>query len=59
MVTHDIGEGAFFGHSISLFNEGLLVQHGEFKSFIKNPSNDFVTRFIKAQVPPPELLESL
>ncbi len=59
MVTHDIGEGAFFGHSISLFNEGLLVQHGEFKSFIKNPSNDFVTRFIKAQVPLPELLESL
>lgn len=59
MVTHDIGEGAFFGHSLSLFHEGELVQHGDFKSFIKNPVNEFVTRFIKAQVPPPELLESL
>lgn len=59
MVTHDIGEGAFFGHSLSLFHEGELIQHGAFKSFIKNPVNDFVTRFIKAQVPPPELLESL
>ncbi len=59
MVTHDIGEGAFFGHSLSLFHEGKLVQHGDFKSFIKNPVNEFVTRFIKAQVPPPELLESL
>ncbi len=59
MVTHDIGEGAYFGHSISLFNEGEIVQHGEFKDFIKNPSSDFVTRFIQARVPPSELLESL
>jgi osmoprotectant transport system ATP-binding protein len=59
LVTHDIGEGAFFGHTVSLFNEGKLIQHGNFKSFIKNPASDFVTRFIKAQVPPTELLESL
>ena len=59
MVTHDIGEGAFFGHTLSLFNEGQLIQHGNFKSFIQNPASDFVTRFIRAQVPPPELLESL
>ena len=59
MVTHDIGEGAFFGHTISLFHEGELLQHGGFKSFIKNPASDFVTRFFKAQVPPAELLESL
>ena len=59
MVTHDIGEAAFFGHSLSLFHEGELLQHGNFSSFIQRPASDFVTRFIKAQVPPPELLESL
>ncbi len=57
MVTHDVGEAAFFGHSLSLFDEGILIQHGDFKSFIKKPANEFVTRFIRAQVPPLELLE--
>jgi osmoprotectant transport system ATP-binding protein len=59
MVTHDIGEAAFFGHTLSLFHEGELIQHGELKSFMKNPANEFVTRFFKAQAPPQELLESL
>lgn len=59
LVTHDVGEGAFFGHTISLFHDGALLQHGDFKSFIDHPVSDFVTRFIHAQSPPPELLESL
>ncbi|OYZ24082.1 MAG: hypothetical protein B7Y39_02470 [Bdellovibrio sp. 28-41-41] len=58
-VTHDIGEGAFFGHTISLFHEGSLVQHGNFRSFIEHPKNEFVTKFITAQIPPPELLSAL
>jgi len=59
LVTHDIGEGAFFGHTISLFHEGRLIQHGDFKSFIDRPNNEFVTKFISAQIPPPELLNVL
>ncbi len=59
MVTHDIGEGAFFGHTISLFHEGKLVQHGTFNQLVKTPVNEFVTRFIRAQIPPPELLDNL
>lgn len=58
-VTHDIGEGAFFGHTISLFHEGRLVQHGDFNNFIDHPKNEFVTKFITAQIPPAELLSAL
>ena len=58
IVTHDIGEGAFFGHTLSLFHEGQLVQHGDFQSFLDKPTNDFVTRFITAQAPPKELIEA-
>ncbi len=59
IVTHDINEAAFFGHTISLFHQGQLIQHGDFKSFLKKPSNEFVTRFMHAQIPTKELLENL
>lgn len=59
IVTHDIGEGAYFGHTISLFHEGRLIQHGNFQSFIDKPATDFVTKFITAQIPPIELLKVL
>lgn len=58
IVTHDIGEGAFFGHTISLFHDGKLIQNGDFKSFVEHPENDFVSRFIHAQAPPKELIEA-
>lgn len=57
LVTHDINEAAFFGHTLSLFHEGRLVQHGSFHDLAKKPASDFVTRFIRAQIPPPEVLE--
>ncbi|MBC7419864.1 MAG: ATP-binding cassette domain-containing protein [Bdellovibrio sp.] len=59
IVTHDINEAAFFGHTISLFHEGQLIQHGNFESFMKNPANEFVTRFMNAQKPSAELLNYL
>jgi len=55
MVTHDVVEGAFFGHSISLLHEGRLLQHGRFEDLLERPSDGFVTRFLRAQMPPPEL----
>jgi len=58
LVTHDIGEGAFFGHSITLFHQGRLVQHGDFNAFVRQPKNEFVSRFVSAQAPTPELLEA-
>jgi osmoprotectant transport system ATP-binding protein len=58
IVTHDIGEGAFFGHTISLFHEGFMVQHGEFKSFVETPASDFVYKFVHAQAPTKEIIEA-
>jgi osmoprotectant transport system ATP-binding protein len=55
LVTHDIGEAAFFGHTITLMNEGRIVQHGTFNDLVLKPVTPFVTDFINAQRPPPEL----
>jgi osmoprotectant transport system ATP-binding protein len=55
IVTHDIGEAAFFGHTITLMSEGRIVQHGTFQDLVSHPKDPFVTEFINAQRPPPEL----
>lgn len=55
IVTHDIGEAAFFGHTVTLINDGQLVQHGAFAELVAKPRNPFVTEFISAQKPPKEL----
>lgn len=49
IVTHDLSEAEFFGHTITLFHNGEVVQHGEFSDFIHNPASEFVTQFIQAQ----------
>lgn len=49
MVTHDLGEAAFIGDTISLFDDGQLIQHGELKDLLEHPAQDFVTDFITAQ----------
>jgi osmoprotectant transport system ATP-binding protein len=54
MVTHDIGEAGFFGHKIVLLREGRIIQQGSIHDLVKNPSEAFVTEFIKAQRSPLE-----
>lgn len=49
MVTHDIGEAAFFGDNIVLIKDGNIVQQGNIVDLAKNPANPFVTTFINAQ----------
>ena len=49
MVTHDIGEAAFFGDKIVLIKEGQIVQEGKIYDLAKRPSDPFVTTFINAQ----------
>jgi osmoprotectant transport system ATP-binding protein len=56
LVTHDLGEAAFLGDKLVLMREGLIVQIGSIEDFIKNPSQEFVTRFINAQRNPIEHL---
>ncbi|TCK18248.1 osmoprotectant transport system ATP-binding protein [Thiogranum longum] len=56
MVTHDIAEAAFFGHTLVLMREGRIVQTGPFKALARTPAEAFVTQFINAQRGPMEQL---
>jgi osmoprotectant transport system ATP-binding protein len=58
-VTHDIGEAAVFGHTITLMTAGRIVQHGTFADLATRPASDFVTTFLNAQRPPPSMREFL
>jgi osmoprotectant transport system ATP-binding protein len=59
IVTHDIGEAAYFGHTITLMTEGRIVQQGTFADLSRRPASDFVTAFLNAQRPPPDMRELL
>lgn len=48
LVTHDLAEASLFGHSISLFHEGRLVQHGTFEQLRQAPATPFVASFFEA-----------
>ncbi len=52
LVTHDIGEAAFFGDVVILLREGRIVQRGPMRELLDRPAEEFVTRFINAQRSP-------
>ena len=52
LVTHDMGEAAFFGDLIVLLRDGRIVQTGRLEEFFEAPSDPFVSRFINAQRSP-------
>lgn len=54
MVTHDIAEAAFFGHTLVLMRDGHIVQTGPLKILAQNPAEPFVEQFITAQREPME-----
>ncbi|MBD3368665.1 MAG: ATP-binding cassette domain-containing protein [Candidatus Eisenbacteria bacterium] len=54
MVTHDMGEAAFFGDSIVIMRDGRIVQSGTLEDLVERPDDPFVTRFISAQRSPLE-----
>ena len=49
LVTHDLNEAVFFGDTIVLMREGEIIQKGKINDFTNSPSDEFVTKFIKAQ----------
>lgn len=51
IVTHDLDEAAFFGHTITLLQDGRIEQHGEFSELALKPATSFVSEFINAQKP--------
>ncbi|WP_442755939.1 ATP-binding cassette domain-containing protein [Methylocystis sp. JAN1] len=48
-VTHDLSEAAFFGETIILMHRGRVAQQGQFRDLVENPSEPFVSRFVRAQ----------
>jgi osmoprotectant transport system ATP-binding protein len=56
LVTHDLGEAAFFGDSIVLLRSGRIVQQGTLEDVLQRPADPFVTRFINAQRSPVDAL---
>jgi osmoprotectant transport system ATP-binding protein len=49
LVTHDLGEAAFFGDQIALLRDGRILQQGTLADLLHRPADPFVTRFINAQ----------
>ncbi|MFO0917876.1 MAG: ATP-binding cassette domain-containing protein [Planctomycetaceae bacterium] len=49
LVTHDLGEAAFFGDDLILLRDGRIVQRGTMADFSAAPQDEFVTRFLQAQ----------
>ncbi len=59
LVTHDIREAFLLGSTISLLNNGRVVQQGSFADLARRPAEPFVAEFLRAQAPPPEMTASL
>jgi osmoprotectant transport system ATP-binding protein len=59
LVTHDVREAVLFGSTITLLRGGRVVQQGTFADLARKPVEPFVTEFLVAQAPPPELKQYL
>jgi osmoprotectant transport system ATP-binding protein len=49
MVTHDIAEAAFFGHTLIMMRRGRVLQQGPFSDLAQRPADEFVADFIGTQ----------
>lgn len=49
LVTHDLGEAAFFADQVVLLRDGQIVQQGSAADLWHRPADPFVTRFVQAQ----------
>ena len=58
MVTHDMGEAAYFADRIVLMQSGRIVQIGSLRELIDSPADPFVSQFINAQRPLSVLTEA-
>jgi osmoprotectant transport system ATP-binding protein len=49
LVTHDMGEAAWFAHDIVLMREGRIVQRGTIDDLLERPAEAYVRTFVSAQ----------
>ena len=60
LVTHDMGEAAYFGDTILLLRAGQLIQAGTLDDLLHRPAQQYVSDFIRAQRSPlPALPEAV
>jgi osmoprotectant transport system ATP-binding protein len=52
LVTHDLGEAAFFADRVTLLRAGRVLQEGTIEELVRRPADPFVARFVAAQRPP-------
>jgi len=52
MVTHDLGEAAFFADVVVLMKDGRIAQRGTTADLLHAPADDYVSRFVRAQRSP-------
>jgi osmoprotectant transport system ATP-binding protein len=52
LVTHDMGEAAYFGDAIVLMRDGHVVQCGTLADLLERPAEPYVAEFIRAQRSP-------
>jgi osmoprotectant transport system ATP-binding protein len=55
LVTHDLGEAAFFAGNVVLLRDGRVVQEGPLSALLEHPADPFVTRFVNAHRQPVDL----
>lgn len=56
LVTHDMGEAAYFGSTIVLMRDGQVIQRGSLDDLLDRPAEPYVRDFIRAQRSPLPLL---
>jgi osmoprotectant transport system ATP-binding protein len=59
LVTHDVREAFVLGSTITLLNQGRVVQRGAFADLARRPAEPFVAEFLGAQTPPPAMTAQL
>src|SRR6266404_4198387 len=59
LVTHDVREAFVFGSMITLLSQGRVVQQGTLTDLAQRPADPFVSEFLRAQTPPPEMTRDL
>jgi osmoprotectant transport system ATP-binding protein len=49
LVTHDMGEAAYFADEIMMMREGRVIQRGALEDLVERPAHEYVTTFLRAQ----------
>jgi osmoprotectant transport system ATP-binding protein len=52
LVTHDMGEAAWFADDLVMMRAGRIVQRGAFRDLLERPAEPYVTEFIRARRAP-------